>query len=164
MNCSSRKIVHFLHIRKTGGTAIKEALQPLTEGEEYSLRLQPHKTRLCDIPIGEKVFFFLRDPVSRFVSGFNSRLRQGKPRYNSPWNEAEQHAFSLFPTANSLAESLSSERDGEERERASWAMKNIRHVNSTYDFWLKSIEYVKRNDDIIFIGFQESFDEDFDLC
>src|SRR6056297_1213665 len=97
-----KKPVHFLHIRKAGGTAIKEALKDIAV--KQNVILHPHKTRLKDIPEGEKVFFFLRNPVSRFVSGFNSRLREGKPRYNSPWNEGEKVAFSRFPTANDLAE------------------------------------------------------------
>jgi hypothetical protein len=42
-------------------------------------------------------------------------------------------------------------------------MKSIRHVNSTYDFWLESIEYVQeRKEDILFIGFQISLDKDFE--
>jgi len=41
-------------------------------------------------------------------------------------------------------------------------MAEIRQVNVYYIFWLESIEYVKiRLDDILFVGFQESLDEDF---
>jgi hypothetical protein len=104
---------HFIHIRKTGGTAIKEALKNAAGLDQSTIKLHKHKIRLSDIAAGDKVFlfFFLRDPVSRFVSGFNSRLRQGQPRYNSAWNEAEKRAFGFFPTANSLAEALTFERE-----------------------------------------------------
>ena len=37
------------------------------------VHLHRHAVRLRDVPVGEKFFFFVRDPVSRFVSGFHSR-------------------------------------------------------------------------------------------
>jgi hypothetical protein len=154
-------IVHFIHVRKTGGTAIKEALKDVSETQRYKLKLHRHAKKLRDIPYGEKVFFFLRDPVSRFVSGFNSRLRQGRPRYNYPWNENEKIAFACFPTANSLAENLFQKSQAIDPQ---WAMEKIRHVNSTYAEWFDSIEYLNsRKEDILFIGFQETLEQDFSI-
>ncbi len=45
---------------------------------------------LRNITEGEGIIFFLRDPTSRFVSGFYSRQRQGQPRYYSPWSSDEK--------------------------------------------------------------------------
>ena len=155
-----KNILHFLHIRKTGGTAIKEALRDVVETEKYFIRLHSHKTRLIDIPKNEKVFFFLRDPIARFVSGFNSRLRQGKPRYNSPWNEGEKIAFQHFPTANKLAETLF---ETHQQKIVEQAMADIRHINQTYAYWFDNIEYISsRIKDLIFVGFQETFNSDFE--
>src|SRR5262249_7763882 len=97
--------VHFLHIRKTGGTAIIEALRPVAQ--PFRIVLHAHDTKLGEIPPDHKVFFFVRHPVPRFVSGFFSRLRRGAPRYNYEWNDAEARAFSRFQTPSALGEALS---------------------------------------------------------
>ena len=94
--------IHFLHLGKTGGTALKEALKE----NAPDVVKHPHKTKLCDIPTGDKVFFLIREPCSRFVSGFYSRQRSGRPRRDVPWSKGERIAFDAYPTANSLAESL----------------------------------------------------------
>jgi len=120
------------------------------------------QVRLRDIPKGESVFFFLRDPVGRFISGFYSRQRQGKPRYHSPWNNEERIAFSIFNTPNELALAISSE-DPVERRHARDAMQSIRHVNSSYLDWFENEGYFRsRLDDIFFIGMQERLTEDFE--
>jgi hypothetical protein len=153
------RFVHFLHIGKTGGTAIKNALAPIAA--EHGLILHTHQTRLWDVPEGDGVFFFLRDPVRRFVSGFNSRLRMGRPRLNSKWSEGEAKAFSTFTTPNALAEAISS-RTALLRLRAGEAMREIRHVNTHFSTWLGEIDYVlARKSSIVHVGFQESLEEDF---
>ncbi len=158
---SHKQTAHFLHVGKTGGTAVKEALGACLDSGKYTLKLHRHKTTLADIPEGEKVFFFLRDPVTRFVSGFYSRYRKGAPRYNRPWNADEQYYFTRFQTPNALALSLSS-ADVEVRTRATKAMQSINHVKSCYCDWFLSREYfLSRIKDILFIGFQESLSADF---
>lgn len=74
---TGRTNLHFLHIRKTGGTALKNALRAHPVTENCVLHLHPHRIRLSDVPVGHRVMLATRDPVSRFVSGFGSRLRQG---------------------------------------------------------------------------------------
>ena len=158
----SKIIAHFLHIRKTGGTAVKYALRNVYETEKYILRLHPHDTRLCDIPVGEKAFFFLRDPSTRYVSGFNSRLRRGWPRYNSRWSDGEEVAFRYFTSADELARALFEEGNAKKREEARYAISNIRHINQGYFYWFDSIQYfLSRINDVLFFGFQESLNEDF---
>ena len=84
-----KKIVHFLHIGKTGGTAMKYVLSQYPVGSRYAICLHGHRVRLCDIPKGDSVIFAVREPISRFVSGFYSRKRQGQPRLFSPWSQNE---------------------------------------------------------------------------
>jgi hypothetical protein len=156
-----KDFIHFLHLGKTGGSAVKYALKSCPKRTGFVLYLHPHRVRLRDIPRGDKVFFFLRDPVSRFVSGFYSRKRQGRPRYDSPWSPAEREAFKYFQTPDQLGRALAS-RDGLESRRAEAAMNAIHHVRDSYWKWFESKEYLlSRLQDILFIGFQERLNRDF---
>jgi hypothetical protein len=156
-----KRRVHFLHIGKTGGTAIKRALKGVST-PRYEIQLHPHSFRLRNAPVGDGVFFFLRDPIARFVSGFYSRWRQGMPRAHFPWTRAERVAFSRFSTPNSLAIGLGSE-DAGERAAALDAMKGIRHVKAHYWDWFGDESYfVSRAADVLFVGRQETLDEDFE--
>ena len=158
-----KQSLHFLHISKTGGTAIKYAIRQHPVVEQYIIHLHPHNFRLNHVPIGEKVIFFLRDPIHRFVSGFYSRQRQGQPRYFSPWNTNEKIAFEKFDTPNQLALALSSANE-EERKWAQFAMNNIQHIKDSYWNWFDNEDYFKsRLSDILFIGFQEQLKEDFKI-
>lgn len=157
-----RQRVHLLHIRKTGGTALKHALRQCPKTDHYVIRLHPHEIRLRHIPEGDKVVFFLRDPVARFISGFNGRQRQGEPRYHRVWNAAEKRAFEQFDTPGRLANALSSP-DDDERRNAEQAMRGIRHVNSSYWDWFGNEAYFRRRlSDIFFVGFQERLTDDFE--
>ena len=81
-----------IHIGKTGGSAVRDALIRAGVLDHYVLKFYGHWFKLTDVPKGEKVIFFLRDPISKFVSGFYSRKRQGKPLYNVPWRPFEEVA------------------------------------------------------------------------
>ncbi|MFZ4660760.1 MAG: sulfotransferase family 2 domain-containing protein [Caldilineaceae bacterium] len=156
---------HFLHIGKTGGTAVQQALEPHLHAGKYAIVLEPHATRLADVPPGEALFFLLRHPVTRFVSGFNSRLRQGLPFYHQPWCRGEAEAFACFRTPNELAEALT-DPDDLWRGQAQRAMRTMQHVNDSVWRWLHNPTYfAARQDDVIFVGFQESLTADFQrLC
>lgn len=155
--------IHFLHVSKTGGTVLKSSLRPYLFLEKRYIRLHPHSTTLADIPEGEKVIFFLRDPIKRFVSGFYSRLREGEPAHHSKWNQAERKAFMEFSTPNLLAEALSSDCS-ETHNMAIFAMQNIGHINTLYSFWLLSEAYLaRRKEDVFFFGFQETLVQDFHM-
>jgi hypothetical protein len=150
-----------LHIGKTGGTAIKYALSQLEEPKTFDIIFCDHNCILRDIPRGIPVVFFLRDPLSRFVSGFRSRQRKGRPRYNVPWTQDEEAAFAAFRSARDLASSLSS-ADRARKQQAKKAMRSIQHVRDVYGFWLESVDYLcSRSDDIYFVGFQENLNDDF---
>ena len=156
-----RRRVHFLHIGKTGGTALVEALRPHRVTKRYSIVLHDHRTLLRDVPVGDFFVFFVRSPLRRFVSGFISRQRQGRPRYHKPWNEAEQLAFSRFKTPNELAHALE-DPDANRRAEAQEAMRSIHHVQSSYWDWFESEAYFRsRLNDLFFMGRQESLSSDF---
>lgn len=154
--------VHFLHIGKTGGSAVKFALQEHLVTRRYSISLHRHGTKLRDVPEGELVFFFVREPISRFVSGFYSRRRLGQPKTLVPWSEGEREAFEYFDSANRLAEAISA-RDETRRAKALRAMGSIQHVRSSYWDWFANEEYFRRrSSDIFFLGFQGQLFEDFE--
>lgn len=161
---SGKPCVHFLHLGKTGGSAVKYAVEDCPNPHvRYAIYLHPHETTLRDVPVGEKFFFFLRDPVSRFISGFYSRQREGRPRYFLRWTPDEKIAFERFGSPNELARALSS-ADREERTAAEAAMRSILHVKDSYWNWFQSEEYfLSRLPDLFFVGFQERLSEDFDI-
>jgi hypothetical protein len=146
----------FLRPGKTGGTALTEALRVWAEAE---IAFVGHEVRLADVPQGEQAVFVLRDPVTRFVSAFNSRLREGRPRYHYPWSDAERHAFERFTTPDQLACALSSSV----RDEAEAAMRGIGHLNTFYSYWFGTErDFRDRLDDVFFIGFQETLADDFE--
>lgn len=155
-----------LHNRKTGGTALKHIIQ---------LHQKKHPTAQHIICFGHEMnfpkfiktypnaqaIFFIREPISRFISGFYSRLRQGRPHYNHPWKKAEKKAFARFDTPNKLAEALSS-NNFIIRYRARQAMKSISHVKHTYIDFLGSVPFLQKNaHKIAFIGHQPELNTDF---
>jgi hypothetical protein len=153
--------VHFLHIGKTGGTAIRESLRHLDTSQDCKLVFHSHGTSIADVPSGEKVVFFLRDPISRFISGFYSRKRKGKPRHHAEWSKVERRVFEAFETPNELAIALL-DSESSNRSVALEAMNHIRHLWH-YNEWLVSTAYLEsRSNDIMFVGFQESLDRDFE--
>jgi hypothetical protein len=154
--------IHFLHIGKTGGTSVITALRPLRKRGRYHLKLHGHATRLIDVPQGEQIVFFLRDPLTRFVSGFYSRYRQGQPRNFYPWSPGEKACFERFPTPNQLALALGSQ-DAGERTAAENAMQNVYHLHSFCRDWFGNEEaFQARRADVFFIGFQETLAADFE--
>lgn len=154
--------MHFLHVGKTGGTAIKYALKTHRVTPRHAIVLHGHRFTLREVPKGDKAIFCLRHPITRFVSGFYSRQRQGQPRYWVPWTQDEKVIFTHFATPNRLALALSSSV-AEERNIAEKAMRTILHVKDGYAKWFDSEEYLSsRTEDIFFIGFQETLTEDFD--
>jgi hypothetical protein len=155
--------LHVFHIGKTGGTALKEALLGQPCGAGYELLLHGHDFTLAETPEGEAFMFFLRDPISLFVSAFNSRLRESRPRYHYPWRDEEKAAFAVFETPDGLATALSSD-DADLRGRAHAAMQGIGHLNTSFWYWLVDEgTFRSRIDDVFFIGFQDRLDDDFEL-
>jgi hypothetical protein len=153
-----RPVAHFMHIGKTGGTALRFALHDARNATAYRVIRHGHRARLRDIPPGEKFFFSVRDPIDRYVSAFSSRQREGRPRHYRPWTEGEAAAFSRFDSPESLAVALSDEAEGS-RSAAEDAMHAIQHLNSSYWKWFADPGYFRsRVDDLLWIGRQEALE------
>jgi hypothetical protein len=158
-----RPPLHVMHIGKTGGTALNHVLVEHHQAARYRLLFGGHEVTLADIPEGERFMFFIRDPLTRFVSAFNGRLREDRPRYHYPWNDNERRAFAIFKTPDQLGAALSSD-DAHLRAEAEFAMRGIGHLNSGYAYWFSGADALRaRIDDVFFIGFQDRLDDDFEL-
>jgi hypothetical protein len=156
-----RPRVHFLHVGKTGGTAVRAALEG-TRSRRYRLTLHSHGTRLEHLPPQDLAIAFVRDPVARFVSGFYSRQRRGRPRYDFAWSPEEEVAFQRFSSPDELSRALSS-RDSEERKAAQTAMESIQHVRDHQTAWFgPDPQRAIQNGRLLFVGSQEHLGEDFE--
>ena len=156
-----------LHIGKTGGTAANAVLKANNKlGVGEHVACYKHQVGLQDVAdenMCEKLMFFIREPVARYISAFNSRLRKGYPRHHGEWSPREEIAFEHFKTPNQLAEALSSD-DAERRQLARDAMKGIRHLRRAYEHYLGSVKLLEQEKDrIYFIAATETFEPDFGL-
>ncbi|MGK7930085.1 MAG: sulfotransferase family 2 domain-containing protein [Microcystaceae cyanobacterium] len=155
-----RQIANFIHIGKTVGTAVKHTLQNHLVTDRYIIQLRGHTCTLRDLPKGEKYFFILRDPVQRFVSGFYSRKRWEKEGVKS-WPAKEAKAFKQFTTPNDLALALASDQIAI-KEAAIQGMQHIGHVCTSYWDWFETEAYfLSRMEDVLYVGFQETLNQDF---
>lgn len=161
------KSLRMLHIGKTGGSSLKSMIKASRETlleAGINLKGRSHEVTMKDLKQTNTsgIIVFVRHPVARFVSAFNSRLRQGQPRYDSPWQAGEKIIFSLFKEPNQLAEALSAE--GEElRIAARLSMFGINHVRDHMGKWLVSPTFLEKNKALLyFIGTTETLDADSD--
>lgn len=153
--------IFFIHVRKTGGGSIKIALRPFLES--HRIALWPHSKSLRQVPEGGKAILGIREPVSRFVSGFNSRLRKGLPKNHNPWSDDERAAFERFQTPNDLAEGLAS-KDRDTVAEAQRSMKSIAHVRHRYVATFGSSEYLSgRAKDVLMVIHQPEMAHDFEV-
>lgn len=150
-----------LHNRKTAGTALRDMiLQQEQRTSQMTVRCFEHAMtfpKFVKHYPHARAIFFVRDPISKFVSGFYSRLRQGQPRYYYPWSSAEKRAFKRFQHPNDLAEALS-HRNPFKRYMAVSAMKSIGHVRHSLLDFLGSPTFLQQaSERIAFIGHQPEF-------
>ena len=153
-----------LHNRKTAGTALKEVIyQQKQRTPRMSMQCFEHDMtfpRFVQTYPDAKAIFFIRDPISRFISGFYSRMREGKPRYHYPWSAGERRAFKRFQHPNELAEALSS-WNIVKRYAAYAAMNAIGHVRHRYTAFLGTRAFLASAvERIAFIGHQPDFEAD----
>ena len=112
-----------------------------------------------DIPEDARYFFSIRNPISRFYSGFYSRKRKGQPRRNAEWTIFDEFAFDEFEEANDLAEALFS--GGVMERKAVAAIKSIRHTAQNQFDWFYCCGSFLDVRPPVYIIRQENFDEDF---
>jgi hypothetical protein len=154
--------IHFLHIGKTAGTQIKR----LSEGVNRQFPDRPiiphtHDFFYKHLPPTAKYFFSIREPISRFRSGFYSQKNHGRPAFDVAWTEHEKITFAEFEHANDLAESLFAE--GALGRRAWAAMNSIRHTSQNQSDYFYIRGHFLQLTPPIWIIRQERFDEDFGI-
>lgn len=88
------------------------------------------------------LMIFFRDPLDRFYDNFVSRLRQGRPEFDSPWSAEEASAFHYFASPSDLGEALSSS-DDRLLSAARFAMENIFDIKHSYQFYMTSAAAVE---------------------
>jgi Sulfotransferase family len=157
--------IGFIHIGKTGGTALKSVFRRHVERTGAGIQfLQGHTMSFprmrAEYP-ELRALFFVRDPVARIVSDFTDRLRQSRPRHDLPWLPAEAIALKAFATPNELAEGLGS-RDPSRRRLAEFAMNAIVHVANRLSDYLGPVSFLQKElNSIFYIGDITTFDHDF---
>lgn len=137
----------FLHIPKTGGSGVNALGRSLQEHGFKSPCVFSHGWKMEEVlkhfP-DIKISFVLRDPLSRMISGFNSRLRQGRPTYNNIWTPAEAAAFNLFPSVGHLLDAMLAE-DEFSKSAVAYTMRNVTHLRWNYGFYFKNTDTVRSN-------------------
>ena len=149
--------LNFLHIGKCAGNEILERTKNF---DQYGVRIHRHQHRsLNTFNEDWKYFFSIRDPITRFVSGFESRKRKGAPLYHNEWTPYEQKAFEYFSEAEDLAEALFSPSDADRALIAISAiyhnrMHQISYLDGRLDFSIREPFCIIR---------VEKFEQDFDF-
>lgn len=119
-----------------------------------------HMRKLYEVPAGVEYFFSIRDPISRFKSGFYSRKRKGQPRIYVEWTRPEAAAFGQFEHANQLAEALfRTDRAG---DMALQAIQSIRHTAMQQIDWFERMCFLDLRPPLWIIR-QENFASDFGM-
>ncbi|MBB4659019.1 hypothetical protein [Parvularcula dongshanensis] len=155
----ARETVHFLHIGKNAGTQIGDLVnQNPQEAHRPRVLVRDHDVRLRDLPTEDRYFFSIRRPAERFYSGFYSRKRCGRPRYDYPWSPYEAAAFAEFEHANELAESLFDA--GPRGRQAVAAIKSIQHTSTNQLDWFDRHGTFLEVRPPVFIVRTERFDTD----
>jgi len=151
--------IHFLHIGKCAGSQMGRISRQInnTPGSRKIIKHR-HDVYLRDIHKDADYFFSIRQPFTRFVSGFYSRKRKGAPKLNIPWSKDDTFAFETFEHANDLAEALF---EKSELGRKAWAaMKSIRHTEQNQSDWFYCAGGFLYTRPPVWILRQESFDAD----
>jgi hypothetical protein len=107
----------FLHIPKTGGTALRNALLTNNVAARPFTVALTHGSNIVNTQM--QIYFGLRDPLERFCSGFWERytnpmrkeLNKSAPNMfrgsgYRDFNDIEKYVFNMYPTPNAMLTSL----------------------------------------------------------
>jgi hypothetical protein len=142
-----RPDVGFMHIPKTGGSGIQELCRKLAANGQPFPCCFPHRWTFGEIHRRFpkiRVALILRDPLERTISSFNSRLRQGRPTYQSPWKPAEAAAFAHFPDIRRYLDALIAD-DDLSLSACAYAQRHVRHLHWNYRYYFGNAEAVREN-------------------
>lgn len=141
----------FLHIPKTGGSGIVTLGRKLVKAGEPFPVCFSHGWSLADVHARYpkmRVALVVRDPLERAISGFNSRLRQGRPTYSGLWKPGEAVAFALFPDVERWLDALISD-DEWSISACAYARRHVSHLRWNYRFYFRNPQTVKKHADRI---------------
>ncbi|MBO6815750.1 MAG: hypothetical protein JJ891_12890 [Rhizobiaceae bacterium] len=157
-----RPKLNFLHIGKNAGTQIRHfsSSYNMLRERKYRIIHRNHDIMLKRIPHDQDYFFSIRDPASRFRSGFYSRKRKGMPKGYAEWTQHEEYAFQEFESANDLAEALFLRN--ERGMLANAAIQSIRHTAMSQSMWFYNCGNLFRVRPPFAILRVENFEEDFE--
>jgi hypothetical protein len=152
----------FLHIPKTGGTSLIALGKKLVDkGYSFPVCLG-HSWRAQEVLSHfpkMKLTIMLRDPLERIVSGFNSRLRQGRPTYDSPWTLAEASVMAMLPSVRHLLDAMLAD-DEFSISAVAYANSNVSHLHHNYSFYLKNRNFVVKNQSMFhLVGHMKNFEK-----
>lgn len=125
----------FMHVGKTGGTSINVFFQnchkaglrvPIVLNHNWSFQMA--RLRYPNA----KIIVVLRDPLERIISGFNFRLREGRP-HGHPWTSNEAIAYGHFCNAESFMNALCSD-EPQHISALGFCFRNINHLRRGYKF------------------------------
>lgn len=156
-----RELVYFLHVNKAAGTsAIAGIRKYASKSKTHIIVPLPHQYGLASIPRKAKVALFIRNPETRFESGFEHLYRKGYPHYNVTWTKEEAEVFKEFQNFSSLIQSMSSD-DQTLRTAAFSAWRHVFHLRHPYRHYVGNLSFLEKNiDRIVFVGEQENFQND----
>jgi hypothetical protein len=95
----------YLHIPKTGGSNFRESLSQFNKKSNIKIITIRH-FRYINLLENKKIIFTIRDPISRFVSSFNSRMNEDKPYGYTKHSIGEMIAFKWYHDVNKLCKDI----------------------------------------------------------
>lgn len=125
----------FMHVGKTGGTSINAFFR---DCHNASLRVPIVLNHNWNFKMARlrypkaKIVVVLRDPLERIISGFNFRLREGRPE-GHPWRDSEAIAYGHFNSAEKFLLSLGSD-EPYDLSAIRYCFRKINHLRRGYCF------------------------------
>lgn len=134
-----------LHVPKTGGTSLSGLIAAMRKRGMRAPLYLPHRIGLAEVEAflpETRLIVIRRDPLERMASGFQSRLRRGRPRYDIPWTAREEAAFAAFADAPAFFRALIS-KEPERVAAARRAVRAIVHLRRGYAAYFGSAARVR---------------------